>query len=598
MTRYQFFSGKGGVGKTTMACATAIHNAMEGKKTLIVTTDPASNLADVFEQEIGHVITRIKGIENLWAMEIDPDEATREYKERIIGPFREIMPQDVIASLEENLSGPCTTEMASFDRFIDFMEGSEYDVIVFDTAPTGHTIRLLELPVDWSKHIEESAKGSGQTCLGPVQSIQDSKEKYDRATALLKDQTRTAFIFVMRPEELSLYETLRASKELETIGIKSGEIIINGILPEEVCDVSFFKKKFYAQQNVIRQSEKTIPQPKRYMFLRDNEVKGIDALKDIVRELFMGKKPSYVSELLLTGQFVPTIERPDIDALFLPGNQTKAIFFTGKGGVGKTSLSCITALYISQKGVKTLLVTTDPAAHIGEVLDVKVGSRPEKIADNLFAVMVNQQEAFQEYKEKVLGEARGRYSEEMLATMEEELNSPCTEEMAAFDKFIQYIEGKDYEVVVFDTAPTGHTLRLLDLPFDYAKQVEMMVSTADSSDIKETAQNRFRDIISSLRDKERTVFSLVLYPESTPIMESYRAMLDLKEAGIETQLVLANMVLPEEICTNNFFRNRRKMQVKYLEEIKIKFGLPVLQIPLMQEEIKGLNRLKAAVNIL
>ena len=598
MTRYQFFSGKGGVGKTTMACATAIHNAMEGKKTLIVTTDPASNLADVFEQEIGHVITRIKGIENLWAMEIDPDEATREYKERIIGPFREIMPQDVIASLEENLSGPCTTEMASFDRFIDFMEGSEYDVIVFDTAPTGHTIRLLELPVDWSKHIEESAKGSGQTCLGPVQSIQDSKEKYDRATALLKDQTRTAFIFVMRPEELSLYETLRASKELETIGIKSGEIIINGILPEEVCDVSFFKKKFYAQQNVIRQSEKTIPQPKRYMFLRDNEVKGIDALKDIVRELFMGKKPSYVSELLLTGQFVPTIERPDIDALFLPGNQTKAIFFTGKGGVGKTSLSCITALYISQKGVKTLLVTTDPAAHIGEVLDVKVGSRPEKIADNLFAVMVNQQEAFQEYKEKVLGEARGRYSEEMLATMEEELNSPCTEEMAAFDKFIQYIEGKDYEVVVFDTAPTGHTLRLLDLPFDYAKQVEMMVSTADSSDIKETAQNRFRDIISTLRDRTRTVFSLVLYPESTPIMESYRAMLDLKEAGIETQLVLANMVLPEEVCTNNFFRNRRKMQVKYLEEIKIKFGLPVLQIPLMQEEIKGLNRLKAAANIL
>ena len=598
MTRYQFFSGKGGVGKTTMACATAIHNAMEGKKTLIVTTDPASNLADVFEQEIGHVVTGIKGVENLWAMEIDADAATREYKERIIGPFREIMPEDVIASLEENLSGPCTTEMASFDRFIDFMEGSEYDVIVFDTAPTGHTIRLLELPIDWSKHIEESAKGSGQTCLGPVQSIQESKEKYDRATALLKDQTRTTFIFVMRPEELSLYETLRASKELETIGIKSGEIIINGILPEEVCDVSFFKKKFYAQQNVIRQSEKTIPQPKRYMFLRDNEVKGIDALKDIARELFMGKKPSYESEFLLTGPFVPTIERPDIDALFLPANQTKAIFFTGKGGVGKTSISCITALYISQKGVKTLLVTTDPAAHIGEVLDVKVGSRPEKIADNLFAVMVNQQEAFQEYKEKVLNESRGRYSEEMLATMEEELNSPCTEEMAAFDKFIQYIEGRDYEVVVFDTAPTGHTLRLLELPFDYAKQVEMMVSTADSSDIKETAQNRFRDIISTLRDKTRTVFSLVLYPESTPIMESYRAMLDLKEAGIETQLVIANMILPEEVCTNNFFRNRRKMQVKYLEEIKIQFGLPVLQIPLMQEEIKGLNRLKAAVNIL
>ncbi|MDH4230946.1 MAG: TRC40/GET3/ArsA family transport-energizing ATPase [Nitrospirota bacterium] len=598
MTQYLFFSGKGGVGKTTMASATAIHCAAEGKKTLIVTTDPASNLADVFEQEIGHKITPIKGMDNLHAMEIDPDEATREYKERIIGPFREIMPEDVIASLEENLSGPCTTEMASFDRFIDFMEGDEYDVIVFDTAPTGHTIRLLELPVDWSKHIEESAKGSGQTCLGPVQSIQDSKEKYDGATALLKDPGRTTFIFVIRPEELSLYETLRASKELETIGIKSGEIIINGILPEEVCDIAFFKKKYYAQQNVIRQTEKTITQPKSYMFLRDNEVKGIDALKDIARELFTGEKPSYGKERLHAEQLASTIERPDIDALLLPGSQSKAIFFTGKGGVGKTSISCITALYIAQKGIKTLLVTTDPAAHIGEVLDVKVGSRPQKITDNLFAVMVDQQEAFQEYKERVLNEARGKYSEDMLATMEEELNSPCTEEMAAFDKFIQYIEGRDYDVVVFDTAPTGHTLRLLDLPFDYAKQVEMMVSAVESSEIKETAQNRFRDIISTLRDKRRTVFSLVLYPESTPIMESYRAMLDLKEAGIETQLVVANMVLSEEVCTNTFFKNRKQMQMKYLEEIKERFGLPVIQFPLMQEEIKGLYRLKAAAAIL
>ncbi len=595
MTKYLFFSGKGGVGKTTMACATAIHNATEGQKTLIVTTDPASNLADVFEQEIGHKITPIKDMDNLHAMEIDPDEATREYKERIIGPFREIMPEDVIASLEENLSGPCTTEMASFDRFIDFMEGDEYDVIVFDTAPTGHTIRLLELPVDWSKHIEESAKGSGQTCLGPVQSIQDSKDKYDRATALLKDPTRTTFIFVMRPEELSLFETLRAAKELETIGIKSGEVIINGILPEEVCDIAFFKKKYYAQQTVIRQTEKTIAQPKRFMFLRDNEVKGVSALKGVSNELFTGKKPSYEAERIQPAQLVPTIERPDIDSLFLPDGQTKAIFFTGKGGVGKTSISCITAVHIAQKGVKTLLVTTDPAAHIGEVLDVKVGSRPEKITDNLFAVMVNQQEAFQEYKEKVLNEAKGKYSEDMLATMEEELNSPCTEEMAAFDKFIQYIEGRDYEVVVFDTAPTGHTLRLLDLPFDYAKQVEMMAGAAESGGAKETAQNRFRDIISTLKDKNRTVFSLVLYPESTPILESYRAMLDLKEAGIETQLVIANMVLPEEVCSNDYFRNRRRMQMKYLEEIGKKFNLPVLQFPLMQEEIKGLFNLRVAV---
>jgi len=596
MTRYLFFSGKGGVGKTTMASATAIHYATEGKKTLIVTTDPASNLADVFEQAIGHKITPINGIKNLSAMEIDPDEATKEYKEKIIGPFREIMPDDVLASINEQLSGPCTTEMASFDRFIDFMEIIEYDVIVFDTAPTGHTIRLLELPVDWSKHIEESAKGSGQTCLGPVQTIQDSKDKYDRATNLLKDPERTSFIFVMMPEALSLYETLRASKELETIGIKSGELIINGIIPEEASDIGFFKKKYEAQQKVITLTEKAIKKPKRYMFLRDNEVKGIDALMDVGRELFNGKLPSLQlpsGDITSSGEF--SVEKPDIDNLWLPRNETKAIFFTGKGGVGKTTISCIAALYISEKGYKTLLVTTDPAAHIGEVLDVKVGSEPVKITENLYAVMVDQEEAFRQYKERVLNEAKGKYSEEMIMAMEEELNSPCTEEMAAFDRFIHFIEGSEYNAVVFDTAPTGHTLRLLDLPFDYAKQVEMMVGCAESSDIKETTENRFRTIINTLRDKKHTVFSIVLYPESTPILESHRAMLDLKEAGIETQIIVTNMVLPEEVCENDFFRNRRKMQMRYLKEIMNRFNLPMLQFPMLQEEIKGLGQLKYAL---
>ena len=623
MTKYIFFSGKGGVGKTTMACATALHYATEGRKTLIVSTDPASNLSDVFEQEIGHKITQIAGLPNLYAMEIDPDEATREYKEKIIAPFREIMPEDVIASIDEQLSGPCTTEMASFDRFIDFMETNEYEVIVFDTAPTGHTIRLLELPVDWSRHIEESAKGSGQTCLGPVQSIQDSKEKYDRATALLKDPTKTTFIFVMRPEELSLYETLRASKELETIGIKSGEIIINGILPEEVCEIDFFRKKYDSQQKIIKEIEK-IDKPKRYMLLRDNEVKGINALQNVAFELFVknpplspfskggfqspSSEPHFLDPTLAKGgkggfsykAYKPAliIEKLELKSLFLPDGQTKALFFTGKGGVGKTTISCIVALYCANKGFKTLLVTTDPAAHIGEVLDVKIGSKPVYVTENLHAVMVDQEAAFQEYKERVLNEAKGKYSEEMLMAMEEELNSPCTEEMAAFDKFVQFIEGRDYDVIVFDTAPTGHTLRLLDLPFDYAKQVEIMVASAESLQVKEVTQNRFRQIIDLLRDKNRTVFSLVLYPESTPIMESYRAMLDLKDAGIQTQLVVANMILPEEVCVNNFFLNRRQMQMRYLKEINDRFGLPVLQFPMMEEEIRGMELLKKAVKIL
>jgi arsenite-transporting ATPase len=599
MTRYIFFSGKGGVGKTTMASATAVHHAVRGGKTLIVTTDPASNLADVFEQEIGHRIVPIKGVPMLSAMEIDPDEATREYRERIIGPFREIMPEDVIASLEEQFNSPCTTEMASFDRFVDFIDSDEYDIIVFDTAPTGHTIRLLELPVDWSKYIEtNSMRGNGQTCLGPVQAIQESKDKYDRATALLKDTKRTIFTFVMRPEKLSLYETLRATKELDAIGIKAGEIIINGILPEDVCKIGFFRTKYEAQQKIIRKSEQLSVMSRHFMLLRDNEVKGIDAIKGIAEELFNGTKPPPRAKKRSADQANVLMEKPDMERLLLPRRGTRAVFFTGKGGVGKTSISCIAALYVAQKGFKTLLVTTDPAAHIGEVLDREVGSEPTRINDRLDAVMIDQKEAFIQYKEKVLSEARMKYSADMVSALEEELDSPCTEEMAAFDRFIQFIESDDYSVVIFDTAPTGHTLRLLDLPFDYAKQVEMMVTTGEGVEAKRITQNRFKRIIKMLRDREKTVFGLVLYPELTPIMESYRAMIDLKEAGIETQFVFANMILPPEVCVNDFFRNRRGMQMRYLKEITNIFKLPVLQFPLMQDEIKGMNSLQKAMSVL
>ncbi|MEN8262657.1 MAG: TRC40/GET3/ArsA family transport-energizing ATPase [Nitrospirota bacterium] len=614
MTQYIFFSGKGGVGKTTMASATAIHYALTGKKTLIVTTDPASNLADVFEQEIGHKVTLVNGILTnnsslLSAMEIDPDEATKEYKEGIIGPFREIMPDDVIESLEENLSGPCTTEMASFDRFIDFMETDDYDVIVFDTAPTGHTIRLLQLPVDWSKHIEESAKGSGQTCLGPVSSIQESKDKYDRAVTLLKDTGRTTFIFVMRPEELSLYETLRASEELESIGISSGEIIINGIIPEGVCGTGFFRKKYETQQDIIRKTEKVIDRPKRLMLLRDQEVKGKEALRGIAEELFHNEgSPKvetgpqretgtaeagspYSSEVLRSSA---DMDYADIENIFFPDKGTKALFFTGKGGVGKTTISCITAAYTAHKGFRTLIVTTDPAAHTGQVFGLEIGDEPAEISDNLFAVMIDQEKAFIEYRNRILEESSGKYSEDMLAAMEEELSSPCIKEMAAFDKFIRYMEGEAYDIIIFDTAPTGHTLRLLDLPFDYAKQAEMMISNAAGAGPGKKQDNRFRKIIETLRDRTRTVFCLVLYPESTPILESYRAMVDLKEAGIETQLVVANMIIPEKVCVNDFFINRMLMQTRYLKEIRDKFNLPVLHFPLMDNDITGMEEIKKA----
>jgi arsenite-transporting ATPase len=279
--RFLFFSGKGGVGKTSMACATAVREAQLGRKTLIVTTDPASNLADVFETEIGHRITPIPGVDNLWAMEIDPDLATEEYKERVLGPMREAFPADVIAVLEEQLSSPCTSEIAAFDRFVKFMDDSEFDVVIFDTAPTGHTIRLLQLPVNWSDFIELSTSGSGQTCLGPVQAIQESKALYDRAIARLHDPRVTTFVFVLHPDGIAIAETERATHEIALLGVKSLELIVNGILPEEVCEDPFFRARWEVQQHYLKEIAARFCLPTRRMFLQDGEIKGVEQLKKI-----------------------------------------------------------------------------------------------------------------------------------------------------------------------------------------------------------------------------------------------------------------------------------------------------------------------------
>ncbi len=284
---YVFFSGKGGVGKTSMACTAAVHYADSGKKTLIVTTDPASNLADVFEQSIGHHVTPVAGVPDLWAMEIDADEATLEYKERSLAPMRGLFDDEMLKVVEEQLSGPCTEEMAAFDKFTDFMEDDDWDIVVFDTAPTGHTLRLLQLPVEWSNHIRESAEGSGQTCMGPVALIQDNKQKYDDAVARLRDATRTQFIFVMQPEQTSLEETSRSIAELAALGIATSSIIVNELIPEAETVNPFFRKRREMQEGYLEQARQLYTgMPVQTMELLDSEIKGVAMFRSVAPMLF------------------------------------------------------------------------------------------------------------------------------------------------------------------------------------------------------------------------------------------------------------------------------------------------------------------------
>ena len=601
-TRYIFFSGKGGVGKTSMACTHAVRLAEEGQKTLIVTTDPASNLADVFEQPIGHQVTPIEGIANLWAMEIDSDKATQEYIDHAMAPIRAAFPPQIVQVMEEQMSGPCTAEVAAFDRFTDFLEapGNDetlFDVVIFDTAPTGHTIRLLELPAEWSQSIDAASAGSGQTCLGPAAAIQDAKHKYERALAAMRASDQTTFIFVLHPEAISIKETRRAIHELGKLNIHNYRLIVNGIIPPQGTLNPLFAARAEMQARYLTQIDRELDYPQQRMTLLASEIKGVRRLREVANIFFDGASTSSAfseDDKETRGTFTVT-PLQEVRARLQPNGHRRTVFFAGKGGVGKTVASCITAVWLARQGYKTMLLTTDPAAHLGDVLDSPVGDAVAPVAGqpNLWAVKIDPKAAAETYKQRILEDARRRgRPESAIATMEEELNSPCTEEMAAFDKFIEYASQDEWQAVVFDTAPTGHTLRLLELPVDWSKQLDVKIfASVDGAAADDVAKQRFGKVIAMMRDPAQSTFAFVMYPEGTPILEAWRAAKELGTVGIQPRLVVANQVIPPEQADTPFTHARRAMQEKYLAEISERFQLPMAQIPLLPQEIKGLHML-------
>lgn len=602
-TKFYFFSGKGGVGKTTMSAASAINYANQGKKTLIITTDPASNLADVFEQPIGHQVTAISNVPNLFAMELDPDKATSEYKDKTLSPLRDLIPLESYKVLEEQLNSPCTAEMASFDRFTDFLEKPDFDIVIFDTAPTGHTLRLLELPVEWSGVIEKAAKdgSGGQTCIGPAAALANSKIKFDNAILAMRDPSQTTFIFVLRPESTPIYEARRSINELHKLNINSQELIVNGIYPKLACDNPFMLHRFSKQQQFLDKIKNEFTQKTILVELEPGEISGVGLLTKIGQKLF--DKPlllkNYQPEVLSV-EGSETIEPypkivEKIKSLITPINhQKRTIFFAGKGGVGKTSIASATALWIARQGYKTLLLTTDPASHLGQIFETQISDVPTLVKEenNLWITQIDTIKATTDYKEKILIEAKLKYDQNRLTAIEEELNSPCTEEMATFEKFISFASNKDFEVIVFDTAPTGHTLRLLELPVDWSKQLEIKTFTSTGeTEIDKITKSHFKEVIDMMQDINQTTFSFVMYPESTPIEEASRAMTELLTIGVPTSLIVANLILPNSTITNDYFKSRKVMQDKYLDIMNQRFTAPIIQLPLMPDDLVGKDTL-------
>ncbi|GAA0454313.1 TRC40/GET3/ArsA family transport-energizing ATPase (plasmid) [Halococcus dombrowskii] len=603
-TEFVFFSGKGGVGKSTVSCATATWLADNDYNTLLVTTDPAPNLSDIFEQEIGHSVTGIDGIENLSAIEIDPDTAAEQYRQETIEPMRELLDDEQLETVEEQLNSPCVEEIAAFDNFVDFMDSPEYDVVVFDTAPTGHTIRLMELPSDWNAELEKG----GSTCIGPAASMEDKKAQYERAIDTLQDDERTSFTFVGEPEDSSLNEIERSAADLGELGIESQLLIINGYLPESVCEDPFFEGKREDEQAVIERARTEFDTDAIATYpLQPGEIAGPDLLSDVSGVIYDGDEATID---VGTATNVDPDQSVDIDALadpesvaeqLQPDEGTRYLFFTGKGGVGKSTVAATSATKLAEAGYETLVVTTDPAAHLEDIFGEPVGHDPTSVnRENLDAARIDQEKALEEYRTQVLDHVHEMYEnkedtqldvEAAISNVEEELESPCAEEMAALEKFVSYFQEDGYDIVVFDTAPTGHTLRLLELPSDWKGFMDLGSLTKGAAPSK---GDQYDEVIETMQDPTKSSFAFVMSPEFTPMMEAYRAAEDLKEqVGIETAFVVANYLLPEEYGDNAFFANRRAQQEKYLGEIKERFETPMMLAPLRRDEPVGSGELSA-----
>jgi len=562
LTKYLFFTGKGGVGKTSIACATAVTLADNGKKVLLVSTDPASNLQDVFNMELTNKGIPIAEVPGLVVANLDPVQAAAEYRESVIAPYRGKLPESVLVNMEEQLSGSCTVEIAAFNEFSAFITDekaqNEYDHIIFDTAPTGHTLRMLQLPSAWSNFISENTHGA--SCLGQLSGLENKKQVYKNAVKTLSDGDMTTLILVSRPETSPLMEAERASKELADLGVQNQRLIINGVLDSfnDTISESLYNK----QQKALTDIPAGLRNITVYSVpLRAYNITGMENVRNL-----LVKDSLNMSGGTLKTTDIPTL-RTVIDDMDESGK--KVIFTMGKGGVGKTSIAAAIALGLSTKGKKVHLATTDPAAHLKFVMDENCGITMSHI---------DEKEELRRYQEEVLAKARESMSADDVAYVEEDLRSPCTQEIAVFRKFAEIVDRADNEVVVIDTAPTGHTLLLLDSTQSYHKEVKRT-----QGDIPES----IKKLLPRLRNANETAVIIVTLAETTPVYEAMRLEEDLKRAGLATKWWIINSSMYATETTNQLLKAKASHEIEWINKVDELSGGHFAVIKWSADDIKG-----------
>ncbi len=546
-TRNLFFTGKGGVGKTSTACAVAVALADSGKQVLLVSTDPASNIDEVFSTPLGQSPTPISAVSGLVAMNVDPEAAAAAYRDRVLGPYRDLLPADAVASIEEQLAGACTVEIAAFDEFAKLI-GDEsltarYDHIVFDTAPTGHTLRLLALPAAWSGFIENSAAGT--SCIGPLQGMRAQRDLYSSAVSTLSDASRTTMALVSRPDRSALDEAARTSTELSAIGVCNQQLVVNAVFTvrDSTDEVAT------AMQRIGDAALATIPEclaalERTTIPLKPAQVIGMSAL----REFFSAADPPLPRPTRSPSRGL----LPDLDLLIeeLRAQPRGVIMTMGKGGVGKTTIAARIAVDLARHGHRVHLTTTDPAAHIAAAV--------RELPPALTIGEINPTAEVARYRDEVMATTGARLDRAGLALLQEDLSSPCTEEIAVFQAFARTVEVAVDDIVVIDTAPTGHTILLLDAAQSYHREVMRQAKNVTDA---------VRKLLPRLRDPAFTRIVLCTLAEATPVHEAAALQADLRRAAIEPYAWVITQSLVPLALTDPVLVARRTQEGEYIDEV-------------------------------
>lgn len=571
--RFLFFTGKGGVGKTSIACASAVSLARAGKTVLLVSTDPASNVGQVFGLQIGNTITALPAVPGLSALEIDPEQAAEAYRERIVGPVRGLLPDAELASITEQLSGSCTTEIASFNEFTALLTDpdglvEEFDHVLFDTAPTGHTIRLLQLPGSWTEFLNDG-KGDA-SCLGPLAGLEKQRGIYADAVGALSDASRTRLVLVARPARSPIAEIARTHGELADIGLTHQYVVVNGVLPAPDGDDALADAIYRREQAVLAELPAALSGlPLDTVELKAANMIGVDSLASLLTTEGSTSAPSTAES--------PEIADAPLEALVdeLAQSDHGLIMCMGKGGVGKTTIAAAIAVELARRGHPVHLTTTDPAAHLEGTLDGEL--------ENLVVSRIDPGEATAQYRDRVLSSKGSTLDAQGRANLVEDLKSPCTEEVAVFQAFSRVIHESRRTFVVVDTAPTGHTLLLLDATGSYHREIARQMGESTN----------FTTPLMRLQDPEQTKVILVTLAETTPRLEAEGLEADLQRAGITPWAWVVNNSLAAARPTSEFLQRRAASETAELDAICSVPGRRLAVVPMLAVEPVGSEALDA-----